>query len=128
MRSGLEGKAAIVTGGASGIGEAPFLRMVAGGARVCIVDMNAQATGLLVARIGGDNVVSAVADVVNNDDVARSAQIAVEAFASIVCTAMLASLAKWAQFIRPALKQAMSPADYARLTAVSGHDRDRFRL
>lgn len=83
MASGLENKVAIVTGGASGIGEASVLRLVAAGARVCIVDMNAAAIDALVARIGSDKVVGAVADVSNSDDVARYAQATLDAFGRI---------------------------------------------
>jgi NAD(P)-dependent dehydrogenase (short-subunit alcohol dehydrogenase family) len=52
----LEGKVAIVTGGASGIGRAAALRLAADGARVCIADLQtdkAAATAEEITRAGG---------------------------------------------------------------------------
>lgn len=48
----LEGKVAVVTGGASGIGEATVRRLVAEGARVAIGDLNGPRAELLAAEIG----------------------------------------------------------------------------
>lgn len=56
MPGALDGKRAIVTGGASGIGRASVRRFVAEGARVVAVDVNAQGlseTAALVERDGG---------------------------------------------------------------------------
>jgi NAD(P)-dependent dehydrogenase (short-subunit alcohol dehydrogenase family) len=48
----LEGKVAIVTGGASGIGAATARRLAAEGARVAIADLNAARAELLAAELG----------------------------------------------------------------------------
>jgi len=48
----LQGRVAIVTGGARGIGRAIVERYVAEGARVAIADLTRQETGALVARLG----------------------------------------------------------------------------
>jgi 2-keto-3-deoxy-L-fuconate dehydrogenase len=47
----LDGKTAIVTGGASGIGEAISLRFAAGGAFVCVLDVNQKASELTSQKI-----------------------------------------------------------------------------
>ncbi|MFM7065283.1 MAG: SDR family oxidoreductase, partial [Gammaproteobacteria bacterium] len=49
----LEGKTCIVTGGASGIGEATVRRFVKEGARVLIADRNLPAAETLAADLGG---------------------------------------------------------------------------
>lgn len=52
----IAGKVAIVTGGASGLGEATVRAYVAKGAKVAIFDMNEQRGTTLVAELGADNV------------------------------------------------------------------------
>ena len=56
----LEGQAAIVTGGGSGLGEATALRLAASGCRVTVLDLNGEAAEAIAAQVGG---VSAVCDV-----------------------------------------------------------------
>src|ERR1700722_1391872 len=48
---GLDGKAAIVTGGASGLGRAIALRMASEGARVTVADINDDGAARVVAEI-----------------------------------------------------------------------------
>jgi NAD(P)-dependent dehydrogenase (short-subunit alcohol dehydrogenase family) len=52
MEKDFAGKAAIVTGGASGIGEAIALELAARGAKVLVADLDAGAAGEVVERIG----------------------------------------------------------------------------
>jgi len=52
----LEGKVAIVTGGASGLGEATVEAYVAKGVRVAIFDMNQQRAAAVIDRLGSDSV------------------------------------------------------------------------
>jgi NAD(P)-dependent dehydrogenase (short-subunit alcohol dehydrogenase family) len=53
---GLEGKATIVTGGASGIGLATAERLVAEGARVALVDIDGEAAERAAAELGGESI------------------------------------------------------------------------
>ena len=50
--SGFSGKAALVTGGASGIGAATARRLAAAGAQVMVADLNVQAGEALAAELG----------------------------------------------------------------------------
>jgi NAD(P)-dependent dehydrogenase (short-subunit alcohol dehydrogenase family) len=58
----LQGQAAIVTGGASGLGGATAQALAAAGARVAVVDLNAAAAQEMAARIGGIAIACDVAD------------------------------------------------------------------
>ncbi len=74
----IEGSVALVTGGASGLGEATVRRLVSEGARVVIVDLNADRGKKLAAELG-DLAAYVQADVSNADEV----QAAVERASSI---------------------------------------------
>jgi NAD(P)-dependent dehydrogenase (short-subunit alcohol dehydrogenase family) len=50
----LEGKVAIITGAGSGIGRAAALLFAREGAKLCLVDQNAEAVAATAAEIGGD--------------------------------------------------------------------------
>jgi 3-hydroxybutyrate dehydrogenase len=53
MGENLAGRVALVTGGASGIGEACAIRLAADGAAVVVADLNAGAAAAVAGRIGG---------------------------------------------------------------------------
>ncbi len=72
----LQGIAAIVTGGGSGLGEATATALAAGGARVAVLDINADAARAVAARIGG---VAAVCDVGDADSAVAALAIATAA-------------------------------------------------
>ena len=63
----LSGKGALVTGGASGIGAAAVRRLAAAGARVAVVDLDADGAAALAEEVGG---VALPADVTDPDAVA----------------------------------------------------------
>lgn len=74
---GLEGKTAVVTGAAGGIGRAIAAAFVENGARVALLDLNRDAVEATAAEIGGQAI---VCDVTDPDSVA-AAVAAVTAFA-----------------------------------------------
>lgn len=80
----LEGRVAVVTGGASGMGRATVMRFLAEGAKVVVADLN-EANGaetVAVAKAGGhgDSVAFVRCDVANEADVAALVATAVERF------------------------------------------------
>ena len=75
----LDGRTAVITGGAQGIGYAIAQRFVAEGARVVLGDLNLEATEAAVAMLGGDRIAKAVrCDVTSADDVQALIDAAVE--------------------------------------------------
>jgi len=78
----LDGKVAVVTGGASGIGRAAVERFVRDGARVAVGDLSAGRLDELQAGLG-DAIVTVRCDVTDSDDVERLASTAAEAFGGI---------------------------------------------
>src|SRR5215469_10304803 len=58
----LDGQAAIVTGGASGLGAATAQRLASGGCRVALLDINQQAAEAQAGQIGGIGIACDVAD------------------------------------------------------------------
>ena len=65
----LEGKVAVVTGGGSGIGEAICVRLAAEGARVAVLDVDAEAAALTATLVGG---IAVSADVSDSESVERA--------------------------------------------------------
>lgn len=66
-----EGRAAVVTGGASGLGKAAAARIVREGGRVSLWDLNAEALAAAAAEIGAAH--TAALDVADPDAVSRAA-------------------------------------------------------
>ena len=63
----LPGKAALVTGGGSGIGRATATRLAKEGARVCVVDFDAQAGAAVAAELDGTFFLADVSDPAQTD-------------------------------------------------------------
>ena len=78
----LDGKVAIVTGGASGIGRATVERFVAEGARVVIADVDADGGESLAATLG-DGASFKQTDVTEGDDVQRLVDFTVDRFGAL---------------------------------------------
>lgn len=76
----LDGKAAIVTGGASGIGRAVVERFVQEGAKVCIFDLAAEKLQQLSRLLPSGVVVTVQGDVTRLEDNRRGVEAAVDAF------------------------------------------------
>lgn len=73
----ISGSAALVSGGASGLGEATVRRLVAAGAEVTILDFNADAGERLAKELGGATKF-VKADVTQSDQVAEAVALAAE--------------------------------------------------
>ena len=76
----LDGTGAIVSGGASGLGEATSRALAARGARFAILDLNEEKAGALVSEIDG---IAFTADVTKEDEVRAAVDGAVAAFGEV---------------------------------------------
>lgn len=80
-----DGKVVLVTGAASGLGRAASLRFASEGAKLCLVDLNAEGlaeTARRIADSGGDSTTYA-ADIGDAANCARAVATAVEAFGQL---------------------------------------------
>ncbi|MGV0848985.1 SDR family NAD(P)-dependent oxidoreductase [Mycolicibacterium phlei] len=82
MSGELDGKVAVITGGASGLGEGLVRRFVAEGARVVVGDIDAERGGALAAELG-DAVRFVETDVAEVAQVTRLVDTAVEGFGGL---------------------------------------------
>ena len=83
MAGWLDGKVAIVTGGASGIGRAIVERFIQEGAKVCIYDLDAEKLQQLSRLLPSGAVVTAQGDVTRLEDNRRGVEAAVDAFGKL---------------------------------------------
>jgi NAD(P)-dependent dehydrogenase (short-subunit alcohol dehydrogenase family) len=83
----LEGKSALVTGGASGIGRATALAMVREGARVAVADKSTEGAGETVAMInsGGGQAIALGVDVADEGAVQAMVARTIDAFGRLDC-------------------------------------------
>ncbi|MEN9936877.1 MAG: hypothetical protein RLZZ387_3456 [Chloroflexota bacterium] len=79
----LQGKVAIVTGGASGMGKAICQRYVKEGAKVVVADMNLAGAQALVDELGADHAAAVQVDVRSQDQVQAMVELAVERFGGL---------------------------------------------
>lgn len=84
MAGRLQGKVALITGAARGIGRASVERFVAEGARVLAADIDDE-RGLALARAHGGNVRYEHADVASEADVRKAVEACVAAFGRLDC-------------------------------------------
>jgi NAD(P)-dependent dehydrogenase (short-subunit alcohol dehydrogenase family) len=91
----IDGKSALVTGGASGLGRATIEALHAAGAGVVIVDLP-HSQGEALAKELGDRARFAPADVTDTDQVAAAVEAAVEAFGGLHIVVNCAGIG-WAQ-------------------------------
>jgi NAD(P)-dependent dehydrogenase (short-subunit alcohol dehydrogenase family) len=81
--SSVQGKVAFITGGARGVGAATAARLVAGGAKVVLVDVDADPLRELVERLGARNATSIIGDVTELADMEAAVAHGVERFGGI---------------------------------------------
>ncbi len=79
----LEGTVAIVTGGASGLGEATVRTLLAGGARAAILDRPQSPGAQLAQELGASKAIFAPADVTSGDEVAAAIARTKETFGAV---------------------------------------------
>lgn len=79
----MNGKVAVVTGGASGIGQAVARRLAEAGGKVAIFDLNEDAGQAMVAELGADNCVFANVNVVDEASVRAGIEATVTAMSAI---------------------------------------------
>ncbi len=79
----MAGKVAVVTGGASGLGEATVRQIVAEGGKVVIADFQEVLAQRLAADLGADSAVAVRCDVTVEDDVAAAIDAATTVFGRI---------------------------------------------
>jgi NAD(P)-dependent dehydrogenase (short-subunit alcohol dehydrogenase family) len=79
----LEGRAALVTGGASGIGRAAAARLVEAGARVVLLDRNRELAAEAATMLGAERALAITGDVTDVADAERAVAETVRAFGGI---------------------------------------------
>jgi len=109
----LEGKTALVTGGASGFGAGIVRKFLAEGARVAIADINAGAAQDLATELG-DQAFAVEVDVSRNDSVAAMAAIVLERFGGLDILINNAGITHL-----PAAMEEISEEDFDRVLAVN---------
>ncbi|MHB1420920.1 MAG: 3-hydroxyacyl-CoA dehydrogenase [Bacillota bacterium] len=78
----IKGQIALITGGASGLGEATARKLVAAGGKAAILDLNEERGNQLVAELGAD-AIFVMADVVDAESVQRAINKVVEIFGGL---------------------------------------------
>jgi NAD(P)-dependent dehydrogenase (short-subunit alcohol dehydrogenase family) len=110
----LEGKIAIVTGGARGIGRACAVRFLAEGAKVVIADVDSARLNETAAAIGTpDDVLAVITDVSRKDQVDALIRAAVEKFGRIDIMVNNAGIAMMQDFLD------VTEADYDKVLSVN---------
>jgi NAD(P)-dependent dehydrogenase (short-subunit alcohol dehydrogenase family) len=111
--SGVQGKVALVTGGASGIGAATATQLVARGARVVLVDLDEDSLAAMVERLGEESVISVTGDVTELADMQAAVAVAVERFGGLDIVAANAGIASYGSVL------AVDPKIFRRLIDVN---------
>lgn len=93
--SGVEGQVVLITGGARGVGAATASRLVASGARVVLVDLDAEPLRELVERLGEDRATSIEGDVTELADMEQAVAHGVERFGGIDAVVANAGIASY---------------------------------
>jgi 3-oxoacyl-[acyl-carrier protein] reductase len=108
---GLQGKVAVVTGGASGFGEGIARRFAAEGAHVVIADLNGEVAQKLAGEIGG---LAVRADISRGADVKAVAKAAIDRFGGIDILVNNAGIGH-----KPQPLDTLSEDDFDRIVAIN---------
>jgi NAD(P)-dependent dehydrogenase (short-subunit alcohol dehydrogenase family) len=117
----LEGKSALVTGGASGIGRVTALTFAREGAWVAVADLTADAAQATVAEIeaAGGKAVAIACDVTDDDAVRAMVAATVDAFGGLDCAFNNAGISQW-QVNAAGLRTAdVAPEAWARVIDIN---------
>ena len=122
----LQGLVAVITGGASGIGEAIARYMAAKGVKVVLGDMNQEGIDRVVGDIGaaGGQAAGKVVNVTSDDDTAALMDYAIEKFGAINVVIPCAGIIKDGLFLSTdketgKVRKAMSTADFKAVVDVN---------
>lgn len=111
--STVRGKVALITGGARGVGAATAAQLVARGAKVVLVDLDAEPLRALVARLGEDSVTAVTGDVTELSDMQAAVAHAVERFGGVDVVVANAGIASYGSV------HAVDPAVFRRVIDVN---------
>jgi len=92
----MKGKAALVTGAASGLGRATAVKLAKAGADLCIVDVNAEALAETAAMLGGVQVLTHVANLADPAACKDAVAAAVAKFGRLDALCNIAGIIKFA--------------------------------
>ncbi|HET6834715.1 MAG TPA: SDR family NAD(P)-dependent oxidoreductase [Acidimicrobiales bacterium] len=112
MAGPFDGHAAVVTGGAHGIGHAVACRLAGDGARVAIVDVDEAAGGELAAQLGEGHLALG-ADVADSEELAAAIEQAASTFGGLTILVNNAGFGSTKPLVR------FTDAEFARLLAVN---------
>ena len=112
-RYDLGGKTALITGAAQGIGFGLAQALDARGARLALVDLDANGVGEAAARFGSERAIGLAADVTNNDAIKSAVDAAADRFGGVDIVVANAGIAPVA-----ATTRAMSPEMFERVVEV----------
>jgi NAD(P)-dependent dehydrogenase (short-subunit alcohol dehydrogenase family) len=96
----MSGKVVFITGGAAGVGAEVARRLHAKGARLVLTDVDADALGRLAAALGGDRVLTAVADVRDLAAMQSAADAGVQRFGGIDVVMANAGIASYGSVLQ----------------------------
>jgi NAD(P)-dependent dehydrogenase (short-subunit alcohol dehydrogenase family) len=109
----VRGKVVLITGGARGVGAATAARLVAGGARVVLVDLDDEPLREIVQRLGHDSATSIVGDVTELSDMRAAVAHGVERFGGIDVVVANAGIASYGSV------GAVDPATFRRVIDIN---------
>ncbi|HUZ29449.1 MAG TPA: short-chain dehydrogenase/reductase [Solirubrobacteraceae bacterium] len=113
VRYDLSGRVALVTGAGQGIGLAVAECLVSRGARVALVDLNAEATERAAAGLGSDRAIGLGGDVTDRAAMGAAVQAAVERFGGLDVVVANAGIAPV-----PATVRVMPEAEFERVVEI----------